>query len=129
MPLKDSYRPTKKDEAYIWGKFGDIYLNNGPLLTPAEDEFFNLVMEAFRLGSSRKAATIGEARASLQAQVEARHAQKFKTWPLGNACGVLYDREAYSGQGGTVNEKKLDPVLRARILKDYEKHANDIANV
>jgi hypothetical protein len=117
--LRDSYRPTKKDQDYIWGKFGDIYLNNGPLLTPAEDEFFSLVNEAFRIGTSRKAATIGEARASLQAQIDARHAQQFAMWPPGNACGLLYDREAYNGHGSTVNEKNLDPVLRARILRDY----------
>jgi hypothetical protein len=122
MPLSDKYRPTKKDQDYIWGKFGDIYLNHGPDLTPAEDEFFSLVNEAFRIGSPRKAATIGEARASLQAQVEARHAQQFRTFPPGNGCGVLYDREAYNGHGAQLNEKYLEPAHRARILKDYEEH-------
>jgi hypothetical protein len=127
--LKDSYRPTKKDSDYIWGKFGDIYHNHGPNLTPAEDEFFKLVTEAFRLGSSRKAATIGEARASLQAQVEARHRQQYRSFPPGNGCGILYDREAYNGHGAQLNEKALDPAHRARILRDYEKYAHDTANV
>jgi hypothetical protein len=125
MPLKDSYRPTKKDEAYIWGRFGN---KDGPLLTPAEDEFFKLVTEAFRLGSSRKAATIGEARASLQAQVEARHAQQYRSFPPGNGCGILYDREYYNGHGGQLNEKALDPAHRARILRDYAKYAHDTTN-
>ena len=127
--LNDNYRPTKKDSDYIWGKFGDIYLNHGPDLTPAEDEFFKLVNEAFRIGSSRKAATIGEARASLQAQVEARHAAQYKAWPPGNACGVLYDREYYNGHGAQLQEKYLDPAHRARILKDYAKYAHDTTNI
>ncbi len=120
MPLSDSYRPTKKDEDFIWRKFADVYLHNGPLPTDAEEEFLRLVSEAFRIGTPRKAATIGQARASLQAQVNQRHAQQFATWPPGNACGVLYDKEAYSGHGGTVVEKNLKPAHRARILQDYK---------
>jgi hypothetical protein len=120
MPLNDSYRPTKKDETFIWTKFAAVYLHDGPRLTDAEHDFFRLVSEAFRIGSPRRAATIGEARASLQAQVDARHAAQFAMWSPGNACGLLYDKEAYFGHGSTVNEKYLNAALRARILKDYE---------
>ncbi|HEY1525009.1 MAG TPA: hypothetical protein VGH51_02120 [Candidatus Angelobacter sp.] len=121
MPLSDSYRPTKKDETFIWTKFAAVYLHNGPYLTDAEDEFFRLVSEAFRIGTPRKAATIGQARASLQAQVDAKHAQGFKSNPIGR--GFLYDKEAYFGHGASYVEDKLEPAHRARILQDYAEHA------
>jgi hypothetical protein len=121
MPLSDGYRPTKKDEDFIWNKFVAVYTQNGPRLTDAEDEFFKLVSEAFRIGTPRKAATIGQARASLQAQVDARHAQGFANSLIGS--GFLYDKEAYFGHGASYVEDKLEPAHRARILQDYADHA------
>lgn len=121
MAISDSYRPTKKDEDFIWKKFADVYLHDGPNLTDAEEEFLRLVSEAFRIGTPRKAATIGQARASLQAQVNQRHAQRFATCPIGS--GFLYDKEAYQGLGACYAEKNLKPAHRARILQDYKNHA------
>jgi hypothetical protein len=121
MPTSDNYRPTKKDEDFILGKFVAVYTKNGPPLTEAEDEFFKLVSEAFRIGTPRRAATIGEARASLQAQIDARHTQGFAASPIGS--GFLYDKEAYFGHGASYLEKNLTPAHRARILQDYEDHA------
>jgi hypothetical protein len=118
----DNYRPTKKDENFIWDKFVAVYTQNGPRLTEAEQEFFKLVSEAFRIGTPRKAATIGQARASLQAQIDQRHAQGFTYSPIGS--GFLYDKEAYFGHGASYVEKYLKPAHRARILKDYADHAN-----
>jgi hypothetical protein len=119
MPLNDNYRPTKKDQDIIWTKFAATYLHGGPNLTSAESEFMRLVNEAFRIGSPRKAATIGQARASLKAMEHVRHAARFAMHPPGS--GLLYDKD----HSCAVVADKIDAQRRARILKDYEDHDHE----